>query len=580
MSLSSPHTRRTTKRGHEVVDEQACLCESPIAVDGRGGADRAGIGAAVPAAEIRQDADGSRPRQRKAGARSQPADRRGLHQGDPQVHDRDLLHVAAGRLPAGVEDGPDAQGRAGRRRRSGRQAAVLQRGLRLHAPARQVDAAGARLHDRHDRRRARDDRGCGRVGSADGEARSEQGRSREARRSAHHHDGRWGGGRNRQARRTGLLPHRHHPFHRSRLADGADGAGLPPGGGRQPLHPQHPRPRHHAHHAGRRSRRPRPHRGRVRVAEEASQRDPDEQRLLGSLRATRQQPRRDGADAATVSARARHLPRVEGAGPARPARIGGAPLRQHDRQRSLQRVAGPDPDKRVAPDRLEQRQRNDAHGHARRLRLGLVRHLVARVPDVHGRDAQRHQPAVRDVRQRRQRRHGRADALPGRYLAHVVPAEPRTGPRPLVASQQQQLPADRHPGLAQPLREQPDLFPAQLLRQEQALDSEAEGRRPGRVRLPGHRSAPGHPGGVAARAAEAGRRNLARDGALHRDDPGAAGARGRPWRRPRWRRDRRGRGGWRPCDLFDRLRGGRRGAGARAAAAAAAPADDAGVPGG
>ena len=40
---------------------------------------------------------------------------------------------------------------------------------------------------------------------------------------------------------------------------------------------------------------------------------------------------------------------------------------------------------------------------------GAVRHLVARLPDVHRGDAQRHEPAVRDVRQRR-RRHRRAHA--------------------------------------------------------------------------------------------------------------------------------------------------------------------------
>ena len=42
---------------------------------------------------------------------------------------------------------------------------------------------------------------------------------------------------------------------------------------------------------------------------------------------------------------------------------------------------------------------------------GHVRHLVAGLPDVHGGDAQRHQPPVRDVRQRRQRRDGGADAV-------------------------------------------------------------------------------------------------------------------------------------------------------------------------
>ena len=56
-------------------------------------------------------------------------------------------------------------------------------------------------------------------------------------------------------------------------------------------------------------------------------------------------------------------------------------------------------------------QRDDAHGDAGRLRVGHFRYVVARLPDVHGGDAQRHQPPVRDVRQQRQRRHRGANAL-------------------------------------------------------------------------------------------------------------------------------------------------------------------------
>ena len=55
---------------------------------------------------------------------------------------------------------------------------------------------------------------------------------------------------------------------------------------------------------------------------------------------------------------------------------------------------------RVADDRLEQRARDDATRHAGRVRARHVRHVVAGLPDVHRRDAQRHQPPVRDVRQR------------------------------------------------------------------------------------------------------------------------------------------------------------------------------------
>ena len=100
-----------------------------------------------------------------------------------------------------------------------------------------------------------------------------------------------------------------------------------------------------------------------------------------------------------------------------------------------------------------------------------------------------------------------------RDVAHLVPAEPAAAAREVVAPQQQQLRADRPPRLAQLLREQPRLLPAQLLREEQALDPEGEGRRAGGVRVPGERSAPRRAGRAAARAAEAGGRDLARDGA-------------------------------------------------------------------
>ena len=64
-----------------------------------------------------------------------------------------------------------------------------------------------------------------------------------------------------------------------------------------------------------------------------------------------------------------------------------------------------------------------------------------------------------------------------RDVAHLVPAEPADQPRALVAAQQQQLRADGPHRLAQLLRQQPRLLPAELLRQEQALGDEAEGRR-------------------------------------------------------------------------------------------------------
>ncbi len=117
---------------------------------------------------------------------------------------------------------------------------------------------------------------------------------------------------------------------------------------------------------------------------------------------------------------------------------------------------------------------------------------------------------------------------PERDLAHLVPAEPADLAGALVAAEQQQLRADRPAHLAEPLRQQPRLLPAQLLREEQAVDPEGEGRRPRRLRVSGQRSASRRAGRAAAGAAEAGGRDLARDRRVHRDDAGrpAAGGRG------------------------------------------------------
>ena len=99
----------------------------------------------------------------------------------------------------------------------------------------------------------------------------------------------------------------------------------------------------------------------------------------------------------------------------------------------------------------------------------------------------------------------------------------------LVAAEQQQLRADRAVDLAEPDCQQPRVLPAQLLREEQALDPEGEGRRAGGLRVPVERSPAGRAGRAAARASEAGGRDLAGDGRLHRHRPvaaraGAAGA--------------------------------------------------------
>ena len=99
----------TTIPAHELIETRTSSFY-------RGTAGGSGYGSAAQA-EIHSRRHGNRPRQRETRTRSQSADRRGIHQEDQEVHHRDLLHLAAGRLPAGVEDRADAEGGARRRRR-------------------------------------------------------------------------------------------------------------------------------------------------------------------------------------------------------------------------------------------------------------------------------------------------------------------------------------------------------------------------------------------------------------------------------------------------------------------------------
>ena len=151
------------------------------------------------------------------------------------------------------------------------------------------------VQHRPERRGPRDAGGRGRVRSADGAGSR---RTRPTSRSSPirgRSDERRAGRRDREARRAGLLHHRHDPLDRSRRADRADGAGVPAGGGREPVHPQHPRARHHADHAGRRSRRPRSRGRSLQLPQGQSRQDRAGRALLGQVRRARQQPRRDGA---------------------------------------------------------------------------------------------------------------------------------------------------------------------------------------------------------------------------------------------------------------------------------------------
>ena len=120
---------------------------------------------------------------------------------DQGVHDRAVLQLAAGRLPAGVEDGADAEDGARRHRRRAGSCPTRKTST---AYMRMLEKASPRVKvvlDRQDRRRPRDDRRGGRVGSDHGEARREPRAPRQARRPAHDQHG-------RRARPTSWSPRR------------------------------------------------------------------------------------------------------------------------------------------------------------------------------------------------------------------------------------------------------------------------------------------------------------------------------------------------------------------------------------
>ena len=174
------------------------------------------------------------------------------------VHDRAVLHLAARRLPAGVEDGADAAGRARRRRRRAGQAALL---AEVYQYMRMVEKASPRVkvYSIGKTEEGREMIAVA-VSSEANLAKLDENRARLAKLAdprTIEHERR----RGRQARRSvgaGLLHHRRDSLAGNRLADGADGARLPPRGRREPVHPEDPQPHRHADHAGRRGRRPRP----------------------------------------------------------------------------------------------------------------------------------------------------------------------------------------------------------------------------------------------------------------------------------------------------------------------------------
>ena len=162
----------------------------------------------------------------------------------------------------------------------------------------------------------------------------------------------------------------------------------------------------------------------------------------------RQQPRRHPAQARAHARDAGRVPQVAAAGDARPARVGAA-LVDLDRDRPLQPEPRSERLQRVAHDRVPGG--GDAHGDgaAGRLDLRLRRGLRAGLPGLARDQPQRHQPRLRDLRQRHgrdRRAHDRPRAQPldgpRRHRARLVPDGAAAEEAQVVAAQQHQLHGD------------------------------------------------------------------------------------------------------------------------------------------
>ena len=150
---------------------------------------------------------------------------------------------------------------------------------------------------------------------------------------------------------------------------------------------------------------------------------------------------------------------------------------------------------------------------------GNVRHVVARLPDVHRRDAQRHQPSLRDVRQRR-RRYRRADAAAAQTSRTWYRQNP---PLPKTNWSQRNNNNYEETGLLVSLNQFADnsqyfLKNFYLKSKRSVLKPKTEG--PAAYVFPGDDPRPGRAGRAAARPAAPARRDLARDQGIHRQGAG------------------------------------------------------------
>src|SRR5271165_5492495 len=123
-------------------------------------------------------------------ARSQAVRRRGLHRENQEVHYRAGIHVAAGGLLAGLEKCSHAGSGVGRRSGCAGNSSLRRRRLQIYAPARKGQPARESFLYRQDRRRPRDDRRGHLFPREPEKSRSQSRATRQARRSAHHKNGR------------------------------------------------------------------------------------------------------------------------------------------------------------------------------------------------------------------------------------------------------------------------------------------------------------------------------------------------------------------------------------------------------
>ena len=241
---------------------------------------------------------------------------------------------------------------------------------------------------------------------------------------------------------AGLLHHGDDSFARNGRADGADGAGLPAGGGRCALHQVHPLAHDRADHAGGRSGWPRPHGGHLPMASRRT-RSRDWPRLLYWGHYVAHDNNRD-AMGMTLDLTRNVLNTY----------LGWHAQVLHDLHESVpflyDNTVGDGPynawvDPMLADEWAELGWNNVAqmqsfgmpgvftHGDFDTWSPGYLMFLAG--------DAQRHQPALRDLWQRR-RGYREAHSHARGIFAHMVPAESAAADGDVVAARQQQLRAD------------------------------------------------------------------------------------------------------------------------------------------